>query len=65
MELEKEAIDFVRGLNSAFEQQHYQSYFYLAEEEVMKDAWLLQIIKKLQEKEMTVMGMKQLKKQQL
>jgi non-specific serine/threonine protein kinase len=52
----------VRGLNSAFEQQHYQSYFYLAEEEVMKDAWLLQIIKKLQEKEMTVMGMKQLKK---
>ncbi|HEU5365974.1 MAG TPA: DEAD/DEAH box helicase [Hanamia sp.] len=61
-EAEKEFHEMLRNLHPAFSKQLYNPFFYLPFPDVMKSNWFLKTIRKLQDENITVKGMENLKK---
>jgi superfamily II DNA or RNA helicase len=59
---EKEFHEMLRNLHPAFSKQLFNPFFYLPFSEVMKGNWFLKTIRRLQDENITVKGMENLKK---
>ena len=62
VETETAFFESLRALHPAFQKQRMKPFFYLPFTEVMKGSWFLKTIRKLQDQNVTVTGMKELKK---
>lgn len=62
LQLEKEFFESLRPLHPGFTRQLQQDFFYVPFQDVMKGSWFLKTIRRLQEEDVQVRGMENLKK---
>ncbi len=60
-EYEQEFIDFLASLHKEFDKLKYNRFFYLPYEQIMKDMWFFDFFEKLQNRDIEVFGLKNLK----